>query len=170
MGINTNKIRVIKIRVINGILFVAGQAPGDAIGGCARFGGRAGHVSILSELNLARRVRQDEGASIRRHDTHRLHHPEHASEHRIRDRFAGRGVVVDTAAVEHQDAVGKHGREVEIMQDRDDGDAASCAAPGRFNHVELMAMLPHIHCSGHLPNGVVTPTITLRGRYRRTRR
>jgi hypothetical protein len=34
----------------------------------------------------------------------------------------------------------------------------------------LMALLPHIHCSGHLPNAVVTPTITLRGRYRRTRR
>ena len=44
----------------------------------------------------------------------------------------------DAAAVEHHDAVGGEGREVEVVQDRHHGDAAPRATADRFQHVELM--------------------------------
>ena len=87
-------------------------------------------ILISSRADLPRRVRQDEWGHRLAEPADRVRDPEHTMEHRLRDRFAGRAVAGDAAAVEHDDALGKQRREIEIVQDRDDGDAARGAALG----------------------------------------
>jgi TonB family protein len=56
---------------------------------------------------------------------------EHAIEHAVRDRIARRAVRGNAAAIEHHDAFGEHGRKVEVVQHRNDRDAARGAPAER---------------------------------------
>ena len=81
-------------------------------------------------------MRQDE-RNIARHVSDRLRHPEHAVQHRVGHDLLRRPVARDPAAVEHDDALCKQRRKIEIVQDGNDRDAARGAtADGLVREME----------------------------------
>ena len=83
-------------------------------------------------------MREDERGAQHRNAVHRIRDTEHAAQNIICHRLGRLSRCRDCAAVEHDDAVGRQGREIEVVQDRDHGDAPTRTAADRFDEVELV--------------------------------